>query len=63
MSISIFSSLELGKKMVGGRKTNTSKIAHFNGVLGSSDDKVNCIYCTSPAASMVIFIRLFEVAT
>jgi len=39
--ISIFYSLELRKKMVGGRKVNTCKIAYFGGVLGPSDDKVD----------------------
>jgi hypothetical protein len=39
--ISIFYSLELWKKMVGGRKVNTCKIAYFGGVLGPSDDRVD----------------------
>lgn len=41
--ISIFYSLELKKKMVGGRKANTCKIAYFDGVLGPSCDKIDDI--------------------
>jgi hypothetical protein len=44
MFISIFFSLELRKKMVGGGKANTCKITYFGGVLGPSDDKIDDVF-------------------